>query len=642
MKTGLFIALGIGAAACTVQSPQRARPALALVTSATISAAPASSSNVPHGPDTAAAPSKAVALLTDPAVLVEVARTTGDLGALVDGSPARGATAAELARRPEYARIVGVLRTEVESVVRGDPLAGTSVARSSHRAFDVRWLASEHARFDLVGVANRIDRRPFHPNACGEVRLVYRLAYSTSVGATPVRSRLPVTLIAELLGADPDADGSCRSAARRWLAPATLSGADLGRWLVRADGPLAASRISRERVAQLAANVQVVRWPSTVRPDLGGHAEYVLRGFELTGGHWTPKPLENTPDVARLRADPRLRRELFEWITAPEHLAQIDSATADIPRAFLAMRAVSVTPRGFGRLGNRPFRQLFAPKDFVGVDLRALAFARSPEALIRRLDEQSCSGCHQSRSLAGFHLLGEDPDGAASGNGIATAFSPHLSGELARRTHVLEELAAGRTVSFARPLAEHPVASPGGYGAHCGLADPGFADWTCEAGLVCTPLDEPAGETPTVGVCLPRAPSVGDPCEASVLSQTSDPRRDRLQSGAAPACSDEAPLCIGSAVGFPAGMCAASCAALPAHGTCGAIAELDPFNACLARGEPFGECAVKHSNPSGLRSCSLDEPCRDDYLCARTPTGAGACIPPYFLFQLRVDGHPPP
>lgn len=30
---------------------------------------------------------------------------------------------------------------------------------------------------------------------------------------------------------------------------------------------------------------------------------------------------------------------------------------------------------------------------------------------------------------------------------------------------------------------------------------------------------------------------------------------------------------------------------------------------------------------------------RDDYICARTPDGNGACIPPYFLFQLRVDGH---
>jgi hypothetical protein len=54
-----------------------------------------------------------------------------------------------------------------------------------------------------------------------------------------------------------------------------------------------------------------------------------------------------------------------------------------------------------------------------------------------------------------------------------------------------------------------------------------------------------------------------------------------------------------------------------------------------------------------LKGCDANEPCRDDYICARTAAGHsaskdarerahGACIPPYFLFQLRVDGHPAP
>jgi hypothetical protein len=42
-----------------------------------------------------------------------------------------------------------------------------------------------------------------------------------------------------------------------------------------------------------------------------------------------------------------------------------------------------------------------------------------------------------------------------------------------------------------------------------------------------------------------------------------------------------------------------------------------------------------------MRGCGEAAPCRDDYICARTPAGGGACVPPYFLFQLRVDGHPP-
>jgi hypothetical protein len=70
------------------------------------------------------------------------------------------------------------------------------------------------------------------------------------------------------------------------------------------------------------------------------------------------------------------------------------------------------------------------------------------------------------------------------------------------------------------------------------------------------------------------------------------------------------------------------------------IAELRPFNDCLARNQPFADCLARHVNPAGLRACSESAPCRDDYICARTPAGTGACIPPYFLFQLRVDGHP--
>jgi hypothetical protein len=44
-----------------------------------------------------------------------------------------------------------------------------------------------------------------------------------------------------------------------------------------------------------------------------------------------------------------------------------------------------------------------------------------------------------------------------------------------------------------------------------------------------------------------------------------------------------------------------------------------------------------------LRSCSRAEPCRDDYVCLRMPNEPldhGACVPPYFLAQVRIDGPP--
>ena len=80
---------------------------------------------------------------------------------------------------------------------------------------------------------------------------------------------------------------------------------------------------------------------------------------------------------------------------------------------------------------------------------------------------------------------------------------------------------------------------------------------------------------------------------------------------------------------------------------------LQGFNACLAARRPFAECLRNNVRPAVLKGCDANEPCRDDYICARTAAGHsaskdarerahGACIPPYFLFQLRVDGHPAP
>jgi hypothetical protein len=82
---------------------------------------------------------------------------------------------------------------------------------------------------------------------------------------------------------------------------------------------------------------------------------------------------------------------------------------------------------------------------------------------------------------------------------------------------------------------------------------------------------------------------------------------------------------------------------MPAGALCGGIPLLDPFNACLARGTAFAECVAKNTRPGALRECGFHSPCRDDYVCARLHQGdrnKGVCMPPYFLFQLRVDGHP--
>jgi hypothetical protein len=579
-------------------------------------------------------------LVSDPEALRVVSESVGDFGALVLGADTLGANNATLAKHPLYRALMSVIEADVQKVVASDPQAGVAIRGHAHRLFDVRWLHASSARFELVAVASRLDRHFFNPEACGEVRLVYRLGYRQSEREVVLASRLPMTLAVELRADPADQPGACASAARRWFLPRGLKGRALGSQLVASAGPLSAAQITRARIVQVVSNVQTVRWPSAVRPALGGHAEYVLRAFAWDASRQTyrPRKLENTPDVARIARDPALRARLVSWLREPDKLTSIDGATVRLPDEFLAESVVSVTPRGLARRNNRPFRSLLEPSEFRGLDLSKLRFASSPEALVRRLDDLTCSGCHQARSIAGFHLLGDDRTDATPGNALYTGSSPHTLSELARRGAYTTALANQRPVDLSRPFAERATVGDDGYGAHCGLGDPGFHAWRCAPNLTCDAYEATAGES-TVGVCLPSSAGTGDPCEPARVRADRDAKRDGVERASARPCAQ---VCEATRVGFPGGMCAASCSDLPNDAACGGIAILTPFNDCLARQRPFAECVRDHVRPAGLRACSDLLPCRDDYVCARTAQRGGVCLPPYFVFQMRVDGHPTP
>ncbi len=650
-SAGLFTALSTLCGACGSSQAERVeatRPQPAQA-EATPSSAPSATPTAAPAPDPRGL-TETIVTVTDLATLsrLEAAGLSFEsrLAALSskEAPPGKG-SAATLA--PSWQAVVSEIRRELRSVANSDPAAGVSVARFSHRLFDERWLTSQDARFELIGVTNRVDRAPFQPNHCGETRLVYRLAYEQTVRGERVRSKLPMTLVLEYVGTPRDEklppEVACRAAADGWrVAKNAAQGAPLADALLR--GPLATPLLGRASLHQLGVNVQAVRWPSTVRPDLAGHAEYLLLGFEWSDEAKTlvPRPLENTPDVARLRADPKLRAELASWTA--HNLAAIDAGTAQVPERFLAKRARSVTPRGFARLENRPFRSIFRASDFdaalfTSAEAEKLERVRSAEGLIRRLDDASCQGCHESRSVAGFHLLGSDVGSQEAGNALVTAFSAHVEDELERRRAVTDALAEGKSADFSRPSAERGAFD--GYGAHCGLGDPSFATWTCAAGLTCQPYDAPKSERGLVGTCLPPQLSVGDPCEVGSVEPSLDARRDRVGQATRKECGG-ALACNSNEVGFPGGMCSASCSDARGDVRCGAIAILAPFNACLGRGEPFPHCLAEHVRPAGLRACGVGAPCRDDYICAQANTARpneGVCLPPYFLFQLRVDGH---
>jgi hypothetical protein len=543
---------------------------------------------------------------------------------------------------PAWRSIVDPLQQSIAGIQRRDKQAGVGIARYPHRLFDVRWLTSPQAFFELVGVVNRMDRRPFQSGFCGETRLVYRLAYRTAT----MQSRLPMTISVELRGDTVDADGSCASSARRWQPPQpSMTDEALGQWLVSANGPLAPQWLAQERIAQISTNLQSVRWPSAVRPDLGGHAEYMLRAFHWNKGtrRFDVARLENTPNIARLQTDAALRKELLQWLQQPANLRALDEATLQIPEKFLAAEAISVAPRGLARLANRPFAQLFKPAEWQAVPgSRAL---QSPQALLRRLDDLTCMGCHQSRAVAGFHLLGADQRDQSRiftpGNALALPVSPHLQEDLVRRNAYVRTAWSTPKPDPFRQLAESGGAN-GTFGAVCGLGDPGYAAWTCAPGLRClaqgTSQDEGG-----VGICTPQTPTVGAICEPSRIIPSADPRLDRAEKLPHLSCGGALSVCEATSVGFPGGMCSGACTAPDKNGTCGKIAVLSGFNQCLAANKPFGECLSQHTRPGQLRSCSAEQPCRDDFICAQTEgqaMGQGACIPPYFLFQMRVDGHP--
>ena len=98
--------------------------------------------------------------------------------------------------------------------------------------------------------------------------------------------------------------------------------------------------------------------------------------------------------------------------------------------------------------------QLFGAEDFTRIEFdEQLA---SPAALLRRLDGLSCQGCHESRSIAGFHLLGEERDPSKTVDALQRSSSPHLEGELERRAAWFEALLAGEQPSDAREPSQAP------------------------------------------------------------------------------------------------------------------------------------------------------------------------------------------
>jgi hypothetical protein len=74
---------------------------------------------------------------------------------------------------------------------------------------------------------------------------------------------------------------------------------------------------------------------------------------------------------------------------------------------------------------------------------------------------------------------------------------------------------------------------------------------------------------------------------------------------------------------------------------CGRFLDVDGYQDCLRRKLPNDQCAQRFVFDTGLRRCDAVQRCRQDYVCVRTESeGVGACVPPYFVYNLRNDGYP--
>jgi hypothetical protein len=612
--------------------------ALSVATAAIAGCATEPTEEVAEGDDAISTPGgRKIVIDEDTSVLVEHPETLRalegrgfDIGSRLFGAAAKDNVA--FAASPEGKAIIDAVNKDIATAKAGDSGVGVGMA-FGHRAIDARWLSTAEAHFELVAVANRLDKRHGDPNACGEVHFVYRLAYANAKGA----SRLPMTVM--LVYPQAKENGSCAKTATTWMSTksATTVAAKVDALIA---GPLAAA--AKTTAAKVETNFQLVRWPSTTRTDMGGHAEYSLRVFKHEGTSLTPVLLENTPKKDLDAAT------LSKWVS--ENIEGIDQGTAKMPNEFLAETAISVSPKGLARAQNRPFAVILGKDgDSLGdVDLANLTMIKSKAALVRRLDTMSCNGCHQSQGIAGFHIVGHDRAETPDINALVQGVSAHAREAVQFRKRDLAAVALDGNAAVAPlPFAERSVNSgafevEGGYGAACGLGDPGFASWTCAQGMACSDINgDQVGMCVTAKVRMP-----GEACEESDTSFTADPHKDKVTNMKVLACKGGA-RCVrsgGDPGGFPTGMCGGSCSKVGQVSDDGSICSLavpGGFNACIGACGEFAKCAS--GGPRAVRkACSATQPCGQDYVCSAVPDappGVGACLPPYFIFQARVDGH---
>ena len=401
--------------------------------------------------------------------------------------------------------------------------------------FDRALIYSGQSRFVLAGIVNRMDRAYLSPSTCGEIRLIYRLVRTASAegGEGAIPPRLPMTL-SVVLKAKGDGESvaiSCADIARRWLDTADwpLTGVDLAANLISESGPLAL--IKSENIDRIETNVQIAHAPKSAIRDF--RTDYLLKQFRYDGRakSFEEALLDNQIDRDRILGDANLAREFRTWLLDPTHFSELDRGTVVIPEKFLARDAIAATPAGFARSNLQPAFGLLQPDTSEGAVLRendvvavlkraadsgiVLQNIRSLAGFERRLNDVTCSGCHQTRGIGGFHFAGVDWMAAKPSNSTVVPASPHFFGDQVRRRDILTAISNNKPPDYSRGFSDRPqlrgsaelagTSYDDGWGAHCYRQNPGaanndksFSSWTCAEGLSCQAIDKGS----RIGMCF--------------------------------------------------------------------------------------------------------------------------------------------
>jgi hypothetical protein len=294
---------------------------------------------------------------------------------------------------------------------------------------------------------------------------------------------------------------------------------------------------------------------------------------------------------------------------------------------------------------------------------------------------------------------------ALDGNTLQLPFSPHVYAELVRRKDYVERLSRGQTPNTYRPHPSAPAATwesanPAYAAAGDNMPCPANADlanaakWSCDAArnLSCQPVVTNASASSHLGQCVPAARNIaaGLSCRTNAIDDATaknaarDPLAFNLRAFTDRVGKEELVYkipegklsgydynCRPTKIGVPLGRITRPCK--PEEATLSTIRPGHmPNEICAVVGGKGFEQMAKGYFDSGifaagvgrglLNTCTPSRFCREDYICQEMPdfvTGArfnisaqalsslrsrkiGFCTPTYFVYQLRLDGHPNP